>query len=109
MPVPSVAPLACAPDAAAGAGAPAGSVALLPSGAAGCAADCAIAGADMASTAAIMHDAHDAHDAENTPLETNPDLNTDRDADMSVLSGERAKSGDKFGNKRGGSCDKRET
>jgi len=56
-----------------------------------------------------MHDAHDAHDAENTPLETNPDLNTDRDADMSVLSGERAKSGDKFGNKRGGSCDKRET
>ncbi|MFM0344670.1 hypothetical protein [Paraburkholderia sp. RL17-347-BIC-D] len=90
--------MACSPDAAAGAKAPAGRAALLLAGVT----DCATAGADMASAAASTHDAHD---AKNIPLERNVDLNTERGADTSEVRGER----DKPGDKNGGNCDRRET
>ncbi|MDR6408540.1 hypothetical protein [Paraburkholderia terricola] len=64
----------------------------------------------MASIAAMTHDAHD---PENTPLETSPNLDAGRDADLGALSGEpvksRAMSGCKCGNRNVNGCDKRET
>ncbi|MFM0357871.1 MAG: hypothetical protein ACN6OQ_18735 [Paraburkholderia nemoris] len=66
------------------------------------AADCATAGADMASEAATTHDAHE---AKNIPLDESVDLNRDRNADVSDVSGER----DTRGVRKSGNCDKRET
>jgi hypothetical protein len=66
------------------------------------AADCAAAGADMASVAAMTHEAHEAN---NIPLDGSADLNTDRDANLSDVSGDR----DTFSDRRDDNCDKRET
>jgi hypothetical protein len=48
---------------------------------------------------------HDAHEAKNIPLDGSADLNRDRNADVSDVSGER----DKRGVRKSGNCDKRET
>ncbi|WP_082855079.1 hypothetical protein [Paraburkholderia phytofirmans] len=48
---------------------------------------------------------HAAHEAKSARLNGNADLNTDREADMSDVSGERTKRGDE----KGGKCDERET
>lgn len=78
------------------------------------AADCAAAGADTASAAAMTHEAHE---AKSIPLDANADLSAERDArtddtsgisdviDLIDVSGERARRGDK----KDGNCDKRET
>ncbi|MFL9892799.1 MULTISPECIES: hypothetical protein [unclassified Paraburkholderia] len=92
--------MAPAPDAAAGASAPAGRAALLLAGST----DCATAGIGAASAAARTHDAHD---ASNTPLERTADLNTGREAATSEPSGERNERAEKRGMERISERDKK--